>query len=344
MQSSIEIAIIVDTNVFTPSAKKTRDLSKLPLEEYYKILKTLKLNELNYEVDIFFPEIVLLEMISHHKQKLIKELKQLEKLNEEFDNIENIIINGYNDIDYDSYCEELKTKYFKDLKIIKIPQDKSALFENILEMSLEKKAPFLEGKSDKGFKDSILFISLLKFAESKVYDKYVLFSNDNGFINNQDKLKTYFSNYVKQYRRFEGYDKLEIEKDKKIMKYLDNELKLFKNLRQYLENTFFNELSNKYNYANYIEIGIEKFEISSCEIIEDDTTIHQISKTEFEVEIFISVEYYLPNEYDEFDDLFDIFNEKETKTKTIYETHIFKNENMEWYSDLSSREYDIEFY
>ena len=43
MQSDVKIAIIPDTNVFTYSKKRINDLSRLPLDEYYKILKTLEL-------------------------------------------------------------------------------------------------------------------------------------------------------------------------------------------------------------------------------------------------------------------------------------------------------------
>lgn len=325
MQSSIEIAIIVDTNVFTPSNNKTRDLSVLPLEEYYKILKTLKLNDLEYEIEIFFPEIVLLEMISHHEQKLIKELGQLKKINEELDNFEDISITGFINFNYENYCDELKKKYLKDLKIIKIPSNKSLLFDYILEMSLKKKPPFIDGKSDKGFKDSILFLSLLEFAESKIYDKYVLFSNDKGFINNKNKLKSQFSNHVNRFRKFEGYDKLEIINNQNIMNYIDEEFKLFRLLREYLENNFFNELSEKYENANYIELDIFKeYEICSSEILGSDVVIHQISDIEFEVEIFISVEFYLPKEYDEFDDLFEISNDRETDYATQHEIYIFE--------------------
>ena len=303
------------------------------------------MNDLEYEIEIFFPEIVLLEMISHHEQKLIKELQELKKINEELRNFEDINISGFINFNHENYCEELKKKYFKDLKIIKIPSNKSFLFDHILEMSLKKKPPFIDGKSDKGVKDSILFLSLLKFGESKIYDKYVLFSNSKGFINNKNELKSQFSNHVNKFRKFDGYDKLEIINNQNIMNYIDEEFKLFKLLRDYLENNFFNYLYEKYENANYIELGtLDEYEILSSEIIGSDTVIHQISDVEFEVEIFISVKYYLPKEYDEFDDLFEILNNRETDYVTQHEIYIFEKIKGGWYSDLSSRRYDIIFY
>lgn len=79
MYSDVKIAIIPDTNVFTYSENKINDLSKLPLDEYYKILKKLELNDLTYEVTILFPEIVLLELLHHLELKLIKKCNDLKK-------------------------------------------------------------------------------------------------------------------------------------------------------------------------------------------------------------------------------------------------------------------------
>ncbi|WP_407421248.1 PIN domain-containing protein [Methanobrevibacter sp.] len=341
MQSSIELAIIVDTNVFTPSKNKTRDLSKLPLDEYYKILKTLELNDLKYEIDILFPEIVLLELISHHKTRMYDDLKQLAKFNREFANFENIQIEGYSDFDVENYCEELKEKYFKELKIINIPSQKDKLFESILGMSLYKMPPFINGKSDKGFKDSILFLSILKFAETKIYDKYLLFSKDNGFIENKKKLESQFQNHVKQFRKFDNYDKLEIIKGKNIMKYIDEEFKLFKDLREYISHHFFNILDEQYENAMNIEINKMDYDIDECELNEDDTTIHQLDENEFEVEFFIHVYIVCSDYYVDFGGWHDSI---ETKNIIQSEGYLFRKDNDKWSYELNWRTYDVDFY
>jgi len=341
MQSSIGLAIIVDTNVFTPSKNKTRDLSELPLDQYYKILKTLELNDLKYEIDILFPEIVLLELISHHKNRMYNDLEQLMKINKEFTNFENIQIEGYGDFDVEKYCEELKEKYFKELKIINIPSQKDKLFESILGMSLDKKPPFINGKSDKGFKDSILFLSLLKFAETKIYDKYLLFTDDKGFNKNKKKLESQFKNHVKQFRKFDNYDKLEIIEDKNIMKYIDEEFKLFKDLREYISYDFFKILAEQYENAMNIEIKRTWYDIDECELNEDDTTIHQLDENEFEVEFYIDV-YVINNYHEDFDDCY-IYD---TKNKIIIqsESYLFRKDNNGWIYEFNSRTYCVDFY
>lgn len=334
MYSDVKIAIIPDSNVFTYSEKKINDLSKLPLDEYYKILKTLELNDLTDEVTILFPEIVLLELLHHLELKLIKKCKDLEKFEREFRNFEGITIIN-NNLDIKKHCENLKKYYFEELNIIPIPSDGEILFKEILDMAVNKKPPFIEGNSDKGFKDSILFLSLLKFAKENKYDKYVLFSEDNGFSNRD--LHFEFSNYLEI-----DNDKLEVIKNKGIATYINNEFKLFTDLKEYISNIFFKKLEKMYEETSTIDIDFKTYDISSFEIIEEDTVIHQYENNEFEVEFYLGIEIYCPKDYSyEFRYLFD----EEYRTKTIYqsESYLFQKENDEWIHELNSRVYDIDF-
>lgn len=345
MYSTIKIAIIPDTNVFTYSKNKTNNLSKLPLEEYYKILKSLELNDLDIDVRIFFPEIVILELIHHLKLKLIKKCDNLEKLMIEFYDFEEITIEN-NDLDINAFCEELKNQYFDELNIIPIPSDGNYLFNEILKMSIDKKPPFIEGNSDKGFKDSILFLSLLKFAESNRYDKYVIFSSDNGFLGNEKELQNIFKNYLKKFYQHDVYNTLKIIKGKNINSYINDEFGLFKDLKEYLSMDFFNIINNHYSDAISININWNEYDIDSSELIKEDTCIHQLRENEFEVEIFIEVGYYCY--YDSFDRRFGLNSFWEDEEYTIKyinqgESYIFTKENDEWTYELESRVYDVDF-
>lgn len=340
MQSDVKIAIIPDTNVFTYSKKRIKDLSRLPLDEYYKILKTLELNDLTYEVNIFFPEIVLLELLHHLELKLNKKYGDLENFKQEFKNFEEITIIN-NDLNIKKYCENLKNYYFKELNIIPIPSEGNLLFNKVLDMSINKKPPFIEGSSDKGFKDSILFLSLLKFAEDNKYDKYVLFSNDNGFSNNIKELQDEFRNHLTSFRKHDIYNDLVIIKNKNINSYINTEFKLFTDLKEYIANNFFKILEKKYEKATVINKGINSYEIDSFEILEDDIDIHQYDNNEFEVEFFLDIWFYCSKEYSHrFRSIFDDYN---TKTVNQSESYIFRKENDEWIYELNSSVYEIDF-
>ena len=77
------------------------------MDEYYKILRTLELNNLTYEVSIFFPEILLLELLHHLESKLNKKCRDLENFKHEFKNFEEITIIN-NNFNIKKFCENLK--------------------------------------------------------------------------------------------------------------------------------------------------------------------------------------------------------------------------------------------
>ena len=339
MQSDVKIAIILDTNVFTYSRKRINDLSQLPLDDYYKILKTLELNDLMDEITIFFPEIVLLELLHHLEIKLLNKCNVLEKIQFELQNFEEITIEN-NNLDIENFCENLKNKYFEELNIIPIPDDRNKLFNEILDMSINKNPPFVEGSSDKGFKDAILFLSLLKFAEDNKFNQYILFSKDGGFLNNIKELQEKFKKHLNNFRNYDDYNELIIIKNKNINSYINGEFNLFTALNKYISTNFFKILEKMYERATVINFGLNSYEIYSFEIIEDDIYIHQYDNNEFEVEFYLNIYFNCPSEYS--NGVLSIFDD-ETKSINQSESYIFRKENNEWSYDLNSRVYDIDF-
>lgn len=139
-----KIAIVYDTNNFISSKNKVFDLTKLNFEKYYKFKKTLKMNGLEDKVELFFPEIVLLELIKNHENRLNNEIINFKNLNKKFNNFPDTSITGFEKINVELLCENLKLKYINELKIIPIPEDKTKLFENILEMAINRYPPLLK--------------------------------------------------------------------------------------------------------------------------------------------------------------------------------------------------------
>ena len=132
-----------------------------------------------------------------------------------------------------------------------------------------------------------------------------------------------------------------IIKNKNINSYINTEFKLFTDLKEYIANNFFKILEKKYEDACVISIDFNSYEIDSFEILEDDTDIHQYDNNEFEVEFFLDIWFYCPKEYSHrFSSIFDDYS---TKTVNQSESYIFRKENDEWFYDLNSRVYDIDF-
>lgn len=169
-----DYCVIFDTNILT---------------ENKKILNEIKL-KLDLISDIFIPMIVI-EEIEAQKSRNIKEdyLKikaiidknsDIFKYEEKF-NLDETLKNSESNIEkwFRRYCNNNIIDY-NDIKI-----------SDILSRLKYKEPPFINenGSSDKGFKDSIIWISILKNRKIQDYKKIVLVTNDKtGFIKRTKEL------------------------------------------------------------------------------------------------------------------------------------------------------------
>ena len=64
--------------------KKIRIFSTLSLKRYDKIIKSFEFNESYIQVKIFIPELVLNELLSQHKRKLERGIKNFKKIQKRF--------------------------------------------------------------------------------------------------------------------------------------------------------------------------------------------------------------------------------------------------------------------
>ena len=313
-----KIAIIPDTNIYAPNPDTPYDLTDLPLKKYFKQIENIKTLNLEDNIDILFPEVVLLELLFHHNEKFKNSVNQLKKINKCFINLD-IIIEGFENLDCDENYNQLKDKYFNDLKIIPIPQNKEELINEILCRYYEKLPPF-EENNDEGFKDTVIFLSILHYAKEKSYDEYVFFSNDNVFKNNNKKyLEDEFNRHIREFPLQE--DKFEIQNQKNIDSYINKKFKLFNELRDYISNEFYETLTNHWKNKEKIAIGGVEYDIESFNLIEEKTVINPI-KMKFEVEITIELNYH--------DKI-----SSEIFKKEIQRQYVFKKEGMEWKCGLN---------
>ncbi len=87
----------------------------------------------------------------------------------------------------------------------------SDVFEAILKRAYNKVAPFSETeKSDKGFKDTVLWLSMITYFKENGEDEILFLTDDNGFISKVDELKKEFEECTNK--------KIQIEKNSHIDK------------------------------------------------------------------------------------------------------------------------------
>lgn len=78
-------------------------------------------------------------------------------------------------------------------KIIPFSKSKET-FSTIIDRVYKKEPPFINGSSDKGFKDTILWLSLIEyFSKNSDFQSVLFVSNDHGFTENAEILKKEFN-------------------------------------------------------------------------------------------------------------------------------------------------------
>ena len=160
-----------------------------------------KIKDSNY--DIFTSEIV----VSEGKNKNIREISDLYKKYKAFMNDEKLKL--YVDLNEHAEFDESKVKeesnrridayikeYFGNNVINSV--DDSQVGKLLFERYQLKEPPFYkaENSSDKGWKDTLIWVSFIRYCKEKEYDKFYFISKDKGFLNQQECLKEEFNNIV----------------------------------------------------------------------------------------------------------------------------------------------------
>ena len=256
-------------------------------------------------------------------------IENLNSLHNSFNNFDEIVIDGIDKINIENYCESLKQKCIQSLNIINIPEDKSKLFDDLLIMALNRYPPFIKkdnnnkNDSDKGFKDAILFLSVLEYSETHDFDKYIIVSNDSGFTKGQKGLKSKFNQHNK------SSCELEIKKNVELTQYILDEYELFRELMEYLKNKFYYEVEDYYYCNTYVNVDFD-VPISNFEIMTNDTQIYELKENEFEVTLSIKINVNYLDEY--------IYVKEDLQQK---ETYIIKKNGENWEHTLNYRCHEI---
>lgn len=308
-----KFALILDTNILQKGDNAKFDFSELSLDSYYKSMNIIELHDITEQINVFIPEIVLLELSSHTLDRINSRINQLKDISEEFNKIASINIEIDESFDSKTHIAAIKKFALKNVNYIEIPEDWSTLFNKVLDMALYKIPPFEKGKgkSDKGFKDAIILLSLVEFAKIEEYTHFVIFSKDQAFKKNEKILKDFF------YQETEK--KLEIQQNEKVSEYISDKFNLSSGLKQYLTDHYFLEIEEEMSEKETIFLEEKDLtcNIEEIEIDYENTTLTQLSDEEYD--LFIAFRLSLDCEDDEINEIND-FN-------GIY---TFKRENDGW--------------
>ncbi len=180
--------LIFDTNVLFQSYEKKADFTSFSFNATYEnVIDMINQLDIYNQVVLAIPSVVWNEMekqiIEKHDELLFAYKKTItKKLFPEYSIHENAVTN------YPEYIRAKIATYKTELsndfnKVVELPIASNSRFDSIVNRAFNKLPPF-EGKdkkSDKGFKDALLWESILEFASNHSNSKIIYYSKDNAF-------------------------------------------------------------------------------------------------------------------------------------------------------------------
>lgn len=191
------IYISLDTNFLNIS--RYNNLERFELNsDFYEIYDVSKNKECIDKCEVLLPELVYRELLQH----------EIEAYRKIYDAVEQYAMQLKDLFSYnfqhtpEQYAIELSRladQYLTKEKIKILPVCSDDQFLNILEASIKKQPPFegIKGKADKGFKDAVIWFSLMDYAKDHP-GKYIFVTKDKIFLDNKNKLYNSFEEKTRQ--------------------------------------------------------------------------------------------------------------------------------------------------
>lgn len=186
--------VIFDTNVLYHTYDKKADFSSFSFSGTFdNVINFINQLDIYEQVVVVIPTVVWREMthqiIDAHQQKL-REFR--EKATKQL--FPEITVEDKGDINYSDYIRKIIKEYRENLSsnintVIELQIASELRYKSIVERAFTKQPPF-EGKdkkSDKGFKDALLWESILEFASQHNGANIIYYSKDNAFGNELEK-------------------------------------------------------------------------------------------------------------------------------------------------------------
>ena len=187
------ISVLIDSNILF--SKEVNNFNEMYFfENIISILEEIEVRDWYEKVQIIIPNIVVQELFIQFKDKYKSKLDSLKSF--EFPHV--VIDKKFDD------NKHLETLYkngiinitTKNAKCTILPHPQSGCLDSIISRAINKTDPF-EGKtreSDKGFKDVIIWESLLEYKNNNRVDTILLYCNDNK-LSSKDLVKEFLDKF-----------------------------------------------------------------------------------------------------------------------------------------------------
>ena len=249
LNDEITYCLIFDTNALFQEYKSKADFTTFSFNATFEnVIDMINKLDIYNQVKVAIPLVVWNEMkkqiIEKHNELLFSYKSTIsKKLFPEYSIHENPPIN------YPEYIETKIEEYRKQIseglnEVIELPIASNSRFESIVHRAFGKLPPF-EGKdkkSDKGFKDALLWESVLEFALKHKNSKIIYYSKDNAFgefllkefaesisdstlfiCKNESEVKAQLETWAKEIDKYSYQPIEDFEENKEIVDWLNSE-------------------------------------------------------------------------------------------------------------------------
>lgn len=259
--------IVFDTNFLVIFEGRGVKYSSFEFNSSFDEIKDfINLYNLSEKVILAIPKMVIEEM---KKRKLFYYKIDCISLESKFIPFANLIRTSLSlpktDPDYKKFLQDLIDEYLKkiEIKIIEYPRNKC--FQDIIRRAIEKKKSFIVTKhsSDSGFKDVVIWESILNYEKIEEYTKVIFLTNDNNAFN--DECVNEFESKLKK-------NIIILNSKEKIFKELSKNYNIiekeYKHLKFAKESYFRAYLDLEFSNKNFIKINDNKLKIIEYKIID----------------------------------------------------------------------------
>jgi hypothetical protein len=192
MISNLKTLIVFDTNKLRSTIRGGTSYGSFEFSnEFNEISSFINEKKLSEFVDIAIPRIVIEELLKQKIEQYEKDIEDYSAIVERLSMLPNTKIDKIvlpdKSFDCSKNLKEFLEQYVKNNNIILIELQEDKLidiFKNVINRAIQKQSPFNKEKSDAGFKDAIIWESILNYEKLDEYNKVIFVTKDSGFDNN----------------------------------------------------------------------------------------------------------------------------------------------------------------
>lgn len=174
--------IIFDSNILYQ--RMYEDYSKFTLHQIFNEIRgKIERHDVENQFEVLVPEITISELFQHQLEFFEENIKSLRSAYAVCEQIYEVDLKINEDFEYRTFLETVKEQYINQNGIKILVTCSESRFSSIVNRALNKNAPFeggAKGNSDKGFKDAVIWESILEFAMLND-GEFILLTNDKRF-------------------------------------------------------------------------------------------------------------------------------------------------------------------